>query len=176
MGDAPASDLVRGLLEHRDGLFGFILALTRDREAAEEVFQEVGVAIVEEAKRGTRVARFLPWAHEVIRRRVAEHFRKRSRRTAVEHSESLDEAVAQAFEENAGIAAAASPRRDHLEDCLEHLSPVQRRMIEGRYRERQPIRLIARGVDWSETSVKSALWKARRQLARCIEGKMGGED
>ena len=158
------------LLEHRDGLVGFTLALTHDREAAEEIFQEVGLAVVEESKKGTAVAKFLPWAHELIRRRVAEHYRKRARVRA----ETLDEAVAQAFVENPLDASLHGQRQDHLGDCLEHLSPVQRRMIEGRYRDRAPIREIARGVDWTEGAVKVALWKARRQLARCIEGKLGG--
>ena len=78
-----ASDLVRQLLEHRDGLFGFILALTHDREAAEEVFQEVGLAVVEEAGKGTQVQRFLAWAHEMARRRIAEYYRKSSRRRSL---------------------------------------------------------------------------------------------
>ena len=82
MSKLEASDLVKLLLEHRDGLLGYVLALTRDRAAAEEVFQEVGLAVVEEAGRATRVAKFLPWVHEMIRRRVAEHFRKNSRRAA----------------------------------------------------------------------------------------------
>jgi len=47
-------------------------------------------------------------------------------------------------------------------------------MIEGRYRDQRPLRDIARSADSTEGSVKVLLWRARRQLARCIQEKMGG--
>src|SRR5690606_32060643 len=41
MGNSPCkSDVVRLLMEHRDSLFAYILAVTRDFDIAEEVFQE----------------------------------------------------------------------------------------------------------------------------------------
>jgi len=168
-----ATDLVRRFLEHRDGLLGFVLALTHDREAAEEIFQEMGLAIVEEAGRGTKVDRFLPWAHEIARRRVAEYFRKNARRRQVEHSAVVDDAVTLAFEESAGDPAALQLGQRHLEECLEGLSPDQKMLIDRRYRDREPLREIALAADTTEGSVKVLLWRLRRQLARCIEGKLG---
>jgi RNA polymerase sigma-70 factor (ECF subfamily) len=166
------ADLVRQLLEHRDGLFGFVLALTHDREAAEEIFQEVGLAVVEEAGKKTDVLRFLPWVHELARRRVAEYYRRNSRRRALEHSEPLDAVVALAFQEGAADPAAVSARQEHLEHCLEELPGSQRDMIAARYRDHTPLKDIADGARSTEGSIKVLLWRARRQLARCIEGKM----
>jgi RNA polymerase sigma-70 factor (ECF subfamily) len=167
-----AADLVRQLLENRDSLFGFVLALTQDREAAEEIFQEVGLAVVEEAGRKTAVARFLPWVHELARRRVAEYYRRSSRRRKMEHSESLDAVVSQAFLDGAADPVAVSARQEHLEDCLEGLSGPQRELIERRYRDHAPLKDIADRAQSTEGSIKVLLWRARRQLARCIEGKM----
>lgn len=166
------ADLVRQLLEQRDGIFGFILALTHDREAAEEIFQEVGLAVVEEASKKTDVARFLPWVHELARRRVAEYYRRTSRRRSLEHSEPLDEVVSLSFQEHAADPAAVSLRREHLDSCLEDLAPAQRDLIERRYRDHAPLRDIARKTSSTEGTIKVLLWRARRQLARCIEGKM----
>src|SRR5689334_14410718 len=95
-----ATELMRTFLEHRDGVLGFLLALTHDREAAEEIFQEVGIAVMEEVARKTQIESFVPWIHEVARRRTAEYFRKHSRRNAMEHAAGLDEAVALAFREH----------------------------------------------------------------------------
>jgi RNA polymerase sigma-70 factor (ECF subfamily) len=177
MTNSASTDLVRLLLEHRDGLFAFILALTHDREAAEEIFQEVGLAVVEESGRKTEVLRFLPWAHEMARRRIAEYYRRTSRRRAMEHSEPMDEVVAQAFQEAAADPADLRQRQAHLETCLEDLSPSQRNLIEQRYRDHTPLREIAGRTASTEGSIKVLLWRARRQLARCIEGKMGaGEE
>ena len=173
-----ASELLKMFLEQREGLLGFLFALTRDREAAEDLFQETGIAVVEEANRGTEVRQFLPWVHEIIRRRVADHFRKKSRRGALEHSGALDEAVSLAFCENAEEPAEVHESREYLDECLEELPPAQRELIEQRYRQEAPLRKIAETADSTEGSVKVLLWRARRQLARCIEGKMasgGGE-
>ena len=172
MSKLEAADLVKLLLEHRDGLLGYILALTRDRAAAEEVFQEVGLAVVEEAGRGARVVKFLPWVHEMARRRVAEHFRKSSRR-AFARLDSLDEIVGVAFEENETSVDARLRREDCLTECLDELPATQREMVDRRYRDEASIPEIARSLDWTEGAVKVALWKARRRLEGCVEGKMG---
>jgi RNA polymerase sigma-70 factor, ECF subfamily len=172
MQNANAPDLIRHLLEHRDGLFGFVLALTHDREAAEEIFQELGLAVVQEAQKGVDVRSFLPWAHEIARRRAAEHFRRRGR--SPQRLDSLEESVALAFQENAADPGQLSQRQEHLAGCIEDLPPTSRDMIERRYRGRDSIRGIARGLSWTENAVKVALWKARQRLAECISFKMGG--
>lgn len=169
-------DLVKSLLEHREGLFGFVMALTHDRDAAEEVFQEVGLAIVEEARRGTPVQKFLPWVHEMARRRVAEHFRKRARGRSIARLDSLDDAVSLAFQECLTDPRAGGERQGFLEECLEELPPTQREMIDRRYRDRDSIGSIARALEWTEGAVKVALWKVRRRLEGCIEGKLGGAE
>src|SRR5260221_1729226 len=176
MTNAKAADLVRQLLEQRDGLFGFILALSRDREAAEEIFQEVGLAVVEESAKKPDVIRCLPWVHELARRRVAEYYRRSSGRRALEHSERLDEVVSLAFQEGAADPAALNLRQEHLETCLEDLSPAQRQMIEHRYRDHAPLRDIADKAASTEGTIKVLLWRVRRQLARCIEGKMSSAE
>jgi RNA polymerase sigma-70 factor, ECF subfamily len=165
-------DLVKRFLEHRDGIFGFILALARDREAAEEVFQEVGLAVVQEFGRGTDVQRFLPWVHEIARRRVAAHFRRVARGPELATPASLEDVVSQAFEEHAGSARAVAARQEYLKLCLEELPPTQRAMIEQHYTERAPIARIAESLAWSAGAVKVALWKARRRLEACIDGKV----
>lgn len=165
------SNLMRKFLEHRDGVLGFLLALTHDRDAAEEIFQEVGIAVMEEASRRTSIENFTAWIHEVARRRAAEHFRKHSRRNALEHAAGLDEAVALAFQEHAADPADLARGQQHLEECLEELPAPQRQLIERRYRDHAPMRDIARTADSTEGSVKVLLWRIRRQLARCIEGK-----
>lgn len=164
-------DLVKLLLEHRDGIFGFVLALTHDRAAAEEIFQEVGLAVVEESRKGTRVVQFLPWVHELARRRIAEHFRKNARLKSFARLDSLDEVVSQAFEENASDLAGHLQRQDLLNECLEDLPGTQRQMVERRYRDHASIREIASALDWTEGAVKVALWKARRRLQVCVDAK-----
>jgi RNA polymerase sigma-70 factor (ECF subfamily) len=174
MSKAPSENLVKKFLEHREGLFGFVLALTRNRQAAEEIFQDIGLVIVEEARRGTQVDRFLPWAHEIVRRRVAEYFRKEGRRHAALAPADLEDAVSQSFQEFALDPAQVERRGRLLEACLEELSSPQRDLLERRYRDHTPLRALAERLKTTEGSLKVILWRIRRQLARCVEGKMGG--
>lgn len=168
-----AAGVLKEFLTQRDVLFGFVLALTRDREAAEEIFQEVGLAVSEEAHRGVTVRQFSPWIHEIIRRRVAEHFRKHARRRDRELSSGkLEELVARSFGENEPDTEALRRRQDILAHCLEDLSGRKKDVIDGHYRKRQSIREIATTLSWTEGAVKVALWKARQLLSRCVEGRL----
>lgn len=169
--------LVNQLLQHRDSLLGFILALTRDYGAAEEVFQEVAKVILEEKQRGTAVEQFMPWAREIARRRVGEYYRGHARRHAGELlASSMDEMACQAFAENERIQEASSLRFKALLECLEKLAGRSRQVVEGFYRQGKSIREIAAGMGWTENSVKSALWRSRKLLADCIRGKMESQE
>ena len=48
-----SSDLARQFIQHRDTLYGYVFALTRDHDVAEDILQDVGVSILTEATRGT---------------------------------------------------------------------------------------------------------------------------
>src|SRR5262249_44480343 len=124
-------DLVKRFLEHRDVILSFIYALTRDYDVAEEIFQNVAVAILQESNRATSVDNFLGWAREVARHRVADYYRQQTRRTGIEQlSGGMIEVVAQAFGENEVGPQASQARMKFLLDCLERLTGRSRDVIE----------------------------------------------
>ncbi len=167
------TELLKAFLANRDLLFAFILALTGDPDASEEIFQEVGLAIAEESGKGTVAAPFLPWACEVARRRVSEYYRKSARRRTVERPlGSLEQAVAQSFVEYESTPGPNRLRHEHLLKCLEMLRGRKKDVIKGHYRDRRSVRQIAAALSSTEGAVKVALWKARQGLARCVEGRM----
>lgn len=165
--------LVREFLEHRRILFSFIFSLTRDFDVAEEVFQEVSVAILDEASRGTEVARFLAWARELARHRVADHFR-RARREFL--SDGLGGLVDRAFAEFGGTPEADRLRHKALLECLEKLPPRSRELIDRRYRRRSGFESIAAAVGWTLAAVKAGLSKARKALGECVRAKLKEEN
>ncbi len=168
--------LVRDLLDHRDALLGMLLAQTRDYDAAEEIFQEVALEVVREAGRGTRVERFLPWAREVARRRLAEHFRRRARLRTVEPlEEPLIEAIARAFEEEGVAAEEIRARQKALLECIRRLPERSREILRRRYVEWLPLARVAKAVAWKVASVKVALSRARRALMECVERRLREE-
>jgi RNA polymerase sigma-70 factor (ECF subfamily) len=166
-------ELVKRFLENRDVILSFIYALTRDYDAAEEVFQNVAVAILQEAGRPAKVENFLAWAREVARHRVADYYRQGARRTAMEQpSGALVAAVSQAFAEHEIAAQTSHARMRSLLECLQRLTGRNRDVIEGFYRERKSLRDLAAGMGWTENSVKVALSRARKVLADCVHLKM----
>jgi RNA polymerase sigma factor (sigma-70 family) len=165
--------LVKQFLEARDAILGFIYALTRDFDVSEEIFQDVAMVILEEARRETTVLHFMPWAREIARRRVAEYFRKQAAREARERpSDSLTEAIAQAFVENESMLEEHRLRLQFLLDCLKRLSGRGREVIEGFYGRRRSVKGLAADMAWQENSVKVALSRARKVLADCINTRL----
>jgi len=165
--------LVKQFLEQRDAILGFIFALTRDYDAAEEILQEVALAIMEEANKRTAVAHFPSWAQGIARRRVADHYRKRNRRHAVEQlSGSMTEVVCRAFEENEELLDRHQDRMKALMECITRLSGRSRDVIVGFYQQRQSIQQLAEGLAWQANSVKVALSRARKMLADCIQVRL----
>jgi RNA polymerase sigma-70 factor (ECF subfamily) len=165
--------LVRQFLEHRDVVLGFVFALTRDYDVAEEVFQEVALAILQEAGKGTAVESFLAWAQGIARRRVADYYRKANRRQTVEQvAGPLADVVSQAFAENAPLLEGHQERMASLLECLQRLAGRSRVIVESFYQRRQSLREIAGLLGWKEDSVKVALSRARKALADCIENRM----
>jgi RNA polymerase sigma-70 factor (ECF subfamily) len=159
-------------LAHRDLLLSFIYSLTRDLDVAEEVFQEVSLAILQEARNGTRVDNYMAWAREVARRRIAEYFRTRSKDASRRLPESMDELVDQAFAEHQPVLEAHETQLTHLLECLKRIAGRSRQVVEGFYRQRKSVKDIAAAIGWNPNSVKVALSRARKALAECIENRM----
>jgi RNA polymerase sigma-70 factor, ECF subfamily len=167
-----ASRLVSQFLESRDVLLAFIYSLTRDFGVAEEVFQEVSLVILEEARKETQVVHFASWSREVARRRVAEFYRKSTRDRASHLSEALTGAIADAFTEQDASVETRQTQMAQLLECLKAISGRSRQVIEGFYHERRSIREIAQTLGWQENSVKVALSRARKVLADCVQVRM----
>lgn len=165
--------LVKQFLENRDAILGFIFALTRDYDVSEEIFQEVAMVILKEAERATVVVNFLAWGREVARRHVADYYKKRARRDLIEQpAGSMEEIIAQAFEENEAALENQRLRFQCLMECVQRLSGQSREVIEGFYGRRMSLRELATKLTWKEDSVKVALSRARKALADCIKGRL----
>ena len=171
------SGMTREFLQNRQALLGFIFALTRDQLAAEEIFQDVALAILGEAAAGKSVDPFLPWAREVARRRVAEYYRKSTQRGRVAPlSESMIDVISQSYQENEESPERDSLRLASLRRCVDQLGGRAREVIDLRYRLHQGIEKIASALAWRADSVHVLLAKTRRLLADCVKSKLSSAE
>lgn len=164
-----STPLIKQLLERRRLVFGYVYALTRDVDSAEEIFQEVSVAVLEESGRGASVDRFLPWVCTIARNRSMDYYRRKGKAQPV--SAVLAETVAEVFEQQEESGEDAARRIRGLLDCVEALPGRQRQLVELYYRDQLQIAQVAASIGWKRDAVKVGLSKIRKALLDCLRGK-----
>ena len=74
-GDAAAFD--RLYARHKGALFRFVLRNVRERSAAEELYQEVWMRVIEARERYQPQAKFSTWLYTIAHNRIVDEWRKR---------------------------------------------------------------------------------------------------
>ena len=159
------------LLEHRGALFSFIYVIVRDFDVAEDVFQEVSLAVCESCQDFRPGTSFAAWAREIARRRILAQRRKTGRFPTLLTEVELAQLAA-------GFDAAEhrTPHAQYLAalcTCIEKLSPAARRLLELRYAGGFRLGDIAARLSRQTESVRKALYRTRKALRICIEGQTG---
>src|SRR5436853_4218099 len=95
--------VARLLMQHRAALYGYIFACVRNHDDAEDILQNVCVAVTESIDQLKDESGFLAWAREIARRRVLAH-RRQARR-----ERPLDPEVVQRLCEAAAHVEAEEP-------------------------------------------------------------------
>jgi len=129
-GGVRQGQIARLLMHHRTALYGYIYACVRNHADAEDILQNVSVAVTESIERLHDEAGFLPWAREIASRRVLAHRRNSQREQA------FDPELLCRLAEASERVEEASPTADHrsaLLGCLEKLPPRSRKLIALRY-------------------------------------------
>ncbi len=161
----------RLLLETRPRLFGFVLSLTHDREAAMDVTQEVGALLwrkFDEFEPGTD---FGAWALKTARYKVMEWRRTQSKLPVV-----LDDEALGLLAENAErLSAEQNQRLAALDTCLDRLPAKQRQVIEERYVDKRTVVRIAQSWSRSRVAMHQLLKKAHQALRFCIREQLRKE-
>ena len=143
-------------------LFGTLLRLTRDRGAAEDLFQETFLRVLRAGDRYDRSRRFQPWLFAIALNLV----RDRARQVAHAASPLLtDDGV---LPEPSGVGVPdtsnASARRLDIARALERLPDAQREAVMLRYVEGLEEGEIAAAAGIARGTVKSRLHHAIRKL------------
>lgn len=66
---------------HQSRIYGFIFSKIKDRDAAEDIFQDTFIKVIQTLKRGlyNEQGKFLPWVMRIAHNLVIDHFRKNNR-------------------------------------------------------------------------------------------------
>ena len=170
--DRP-SDILHLLLEHRAALFAFIYAMVRDFAVAEDVFQEVSLAVWESREEFQIGTSFGAWSRDIARRRVLAHYRAEGRFPGLLSDDEL--AQIQAGFDELDNELNIPDRLTALRHCIRSLAPVPRRLLELRYAAGMDLAHMAAKLGRRQESIRKALHRTRQFLRDCIERRLGLE-
>jgi len=169
MGDLSAGprdpvEAVQALfLKHSAVLQGFITGLVPDLALADDVYQEVFLAISRLAPKFRPGTDFLAWARSISVMKIHEGYRGRK------GARPLDARVLELLAaSSAETLDSWAQRRETLARCLQKLPPRAREVVDLRYAQ-SPLSSaqISRKLSWTPHAVDVALSRARRWLQDC---------
>ena len=149
-------------------MLGICLRVLRDREEAEDVLQEVYVAVWSKAAQfDQQRARAMTWLGTIARNRAIDRVRARPSPALHEPIEDHELADDEAPTPAAGIDAALE--RAQLDDCMDQLEPKRRSLIRTAFFENVTYDVLALRAEAPFGSVKSWIRRGLQQLKACLE-------
>jgi RNA polymerase sigma-70 factor (ECF subfamily) len=143
----------------------YVSALEPDFHRAEDILQDVAVALLKRYGAYDPSRPFLPWAMGVARRVVLERRRKYAR-SILRFEDGLAEAVSEAYQE---MLPELQEQSAALRDCLGTLTGRAREVVRMRYQDALEPRQIAERLKVAAGNVRVALNRARTALHSCLE-------
>ena len=160
-GDAGAFETL--YRRHRGPLYRFVLRALKQRPAAEELFQEVWIRVIESRSRYAPQARFSTWLYTIAHNLLVDHWRKKG--LAIASLDTEDVAL-----ESANPARQAEARESlaRLLQAIEALPPAQREAFLLHEEAGMTVAEIAAVTGAGEEAAKSRLRYAMAKLKAAL--------
>lgn len=167
-------EFVELLARHRTQLFGYLYALVRNLDDAEDLYQQTSLVLWRKFDQFQPDTSFVHWACATARLEFRNFLRKQ-RPGRLYFSDDLQSELA-TIEAEIGLTEIDS-RREALATCLDKLSSSDRTLIEQCYgdSDRNNIKQVAESLGRSAQSVYDALSRIRNALFRCVERTLSRE-
>lgn len=161
-------DIIHGLLSNRAMLLAYIRSLVVDRDAAEDVHQEVVIQALRSADAITDGRHLLAWARRTARLKSLEYLRQR-RRQPQQLDHDVLELLERNWEEEFGNAQARSVALNH---CLGELTPRARDLVTMRFVDRLNGTQISLKLGLKVQSVYMSLSRIYQTLENCVRRRL----
>ncbi len=171
MDDVP---MIQQYLQLRSEFMGYLYAMTRDAELAEEVYQNAAVVVMEQTQKPETIRDFRAWAKEVVRRQALHAIR--AREVATRHGRAMApellEAVSEAFLRDESEDSIVNDEAKALKQCLDGLPAEKRELVAMRYERDSSFDEISKQVGSTPSAVQRALSRIRKGLHGCVQNQM----
>jgi RNA polymerase sigma-70 factor len=165
-----SQEMLRRALRHGNALKGLIVAMVRDFDAADDIFQDTILEIARAGERFDAERDFLAWARGVGRNMVRRYWAS-ARRTPAARDPAGLEAAAEAMLEEQDADAWEGERRA-LRSCMDRLSDRNRALMLERYGRNLKGPALAEKTGINPKSVRTTLVRLRQFLRRCIDAQL----
>ena len=156
----------------RPAVFAYLTASVYDFHRAEDLLQEVAVAIAGQFQAYDAKRSFLAWSLGIARNCVLSYYREQARDRR-HFSEATLQLLGEAAERHSPDGG--SSKRDALRFCLDKIVGRRRRVLELRYNAGLSIADIATQIGVTGNAVKILLHRVRNSLEVCIQRRLTQE-
>jgi RNA polymerase sigma factor (sigma-70 family) len=161
-GDAGAFETL--YKRHRGALYRFVLRAIKQRPAAEELFQEVWIRVIEARSRYAPQARFTTWLYTIAHNLLVDHWRKKGLKVV-----NLDEIDEVASADDPARQAEARESIARFLHALESLPAAQREAFLLHEEAGLTVAQIAAATGSNEEAAKSRLRYAMVKLKAAVD-------
>ncbi len=156
------------LMRHKDKIYRSIYHKIREREIAEDIFQETFVKIIQTLKLGNynEEGKFLPWAMRIAQNLVIDYFRKHGRMKLVSERNAKSEdfnifSILKMEDLNIEQSISKTELEKQMIELIQHLPESQKEIIEKRIFQDLSFKDIA---EMENISINTALGRMRYAL------------
>ena len=154
------------ITENRSRIMAMIVAMVRDFEVAEDLFQETVLEILKSESRFDPTRSFTPWACGIAKNVVRQYWRRQQK----EPTGALADIMADlAMVSTEGEDELWRHERVALRRCLQKLPDRMRKLLLLRYGHNCKGQELAERASFRQGSIRTTLARLRAQLRTCIE-------
>lgn len=146
----------------------FVYSLLRNNTAADDVVQNVSLALLRKFNEFDTTKEFLPWALGVAKFEVLSHRRDYARSRILANSDLLAKYTMLWAE----IAPSITDEESELQICLTRLTDRQRKLMHLRYVEDLNSMEIGDRLGLSPANVRKMLERSRDAMKKCIQQRL----
>jgi RNA polymerase sigma-70 factor, ECF subfamily len=153
------------ITRHQSELYGYIFAVVRNWEDADDLFQSVCLVLWSKFDLFRPGSNFFAWARQIAKNKVGDFIRHKRSPTYVteELTDILSESAAKPYEDGAEAYSVT------LQRCKEKLSAMDDELLQLRYIEELSTIEIADRLKRLQPNVSRSLNRIRRWLAECVQ-------
>ncbi len=150
---------------HRERVVRTCCYYLKDRDAADDIAQEVWIRVLTRLHQFRTEASFIPWLLGIVHNRCQSHIRQSKRAL---HRE-ISQKIVDSLEDELDTENINKPTVEILEDLMENISGEEKLLLSLKYQQGWSIKTIAQSLGLSEDTVKKRLSRTRAKVEKLLE-------